>query len=545
MTITHRLLLGAALSLLAAQRAESQDPAAPFIRAIITAGALPEARHPLFREQGGVLDALYAAHGDQPFWDFGAGYTDFARAAIATLRAANERGLDSVDYDVPRLDSLLTAGPETDPTRRSGRDLLLSLAVARYLHDLRDGRVPEVPFEHVKPETPVAVAAALLERAGGGEPVEALAREVEPHLAQYRNLLRQLSLYRQLATTLVMRPLPRTLVRPGQRYAGRAELWRRLVAFGDLPSAVSFTPSSWYDSTLAQGVQRFQARHALTPDGVLGRGTREALSIPPAHRVHQITLALERLRWLPSLEGQRLLVVNVPAFELFAFDSIGGTGAPTLRMPVVTGGAFDHRTPVMIQPLRNVEFRPYWNVPRGILTAEILPAIIRDSRFLAKERMEVLGVRDSVLGDSVTPAMLTALQQGRFRVRQRPGPWNSLGLTKFNFPNRADVYFHGTPDTTVFHRARRDLSHGCIRLQDPAALAAWALREVPGWDLSRIDSALTGADTVRVPVQVKTAVLIFYTTAVATPEGGILFYEDIYDHDQRLQASLDAKSRAP
>src|SRR6185369_2580354 len=98
----------------------------------------------------------------------------------------------------------------------------------------------------------------------------------------------------------------------------------------------------------ADGVRRFQARHALTPDGVLGRATRVALSVPPAHRVRQISLALERLRWLPPLEGQRLLVVNVPAFELFAFDSIGGTGAPTLRMPVVTGGSFDHRTPVML-----------------------------------------------------------------------------------------------------------------------------------------------------------------------------------------------------
>ena len=543
MNCAPRWFLIGALAVCAAPQVRSQDPAAPFIRATLTAGTLPTARHPLFREQSAVLDALYAGHADEPFWDVGAGYTDFARAAIATLRAANERGLDSVDYDVPRLDSLLAAPAVIDPGFRSERDLLLTLAIARYLHDLRDGRVPEAPFEHLKPETPVAVAAALLARAGHGEPVETLAREVEPHLAQYRKLLRQLSLYRQLATTLVMRPLPRTLVRPGQRYAGTAELWRRLVAFGDLPSAVSFTPSARYDATLADGVRRFQARHALTPDGVVGRGTRDALSIPPAQRVHQITLALERLRWLPSLEGQRLLVVNVPAFELFAFDSIGGTGAPTLRMPVVTGGSFDHRTPVMLQPLRNVEFRPYWNVPRGILTAEIIPAILRDPRYLAKERMEVLGVRDSVLGDSVTPTMLTELQRGRFRVRQRPGAWNSLGLTKFNFPNRADVYFHGTPDTTVFHRARRDLSHGCIRLQDPPALAAWALRDVPGWDLSRIDSALTGSDTVRVPVVVKTAVLIFYTTAVATPEGSILFYNDIYDHDQRLQAALDAKSR--
>ena len=494
------------------------------------------------QDQTEVVESLYVRRGGAPIWDLGTGTTGLARAAIVTLRAAEERGLDPRDYDVPRLDSLLAAPADPDPVRRAETDRLLTGALARYLRDLREGRMTETPFAHLATATPVDEAVLLLERAAAGEPVEALAREVEPHLAQYRALLRQLSRYRLLSTTLDPRPLPAGTVRPGQRYAGVSELWRRLVSFGDLPAGVSFVPGIRYDTTLAEGVRRFQQRHALTPDGILGPATRKALAIRPEVRIRQISLALERLRWLPPLEGQRLIVVNVPAFELVAFDSIGA-GVPALEMRVVTGGSFDHRTPVMLQPLRTVEFRPYWNVPRGILTREIVPLLKRDPDYLRKQQMEVLGVRDVVLGDSVTPGILDALQQGRFRVRQRPGPWNSLGLTKFTFPNTDAIYLHGTPDTLAFARSRRDLSHGCIRLQDPAALAEWALRDAPGWGLTRIDEALTGGDTVRAAVVQRTSVLIFYTTAVATARGDVLFYEDIYGHDEQLRAALSARKR--
>jgi L,D-transpeptidase YcbB len=519
--------------LLGSVPARAQDPAAQFLRASILGSAAPERA---------VLDSLYHRRDDAPLWDQGTGYSDLARAAIVTLRAAAERGLDPRDYGVPRLDSILNAHADGDPARRAARDLLLSGALVRFLGDLRDGRVPDSPFAHLKAATPPERQAELIARAGRGVAVEALAREVEPKIAQYRSLLRQLARYRQLATTLDPRPLPAVTVRPGQRYAGRTELWRRLVSFGDLP-AVSFVASARYDSTLEDGVRRFQARHALTPDGILGPATRKALDIPPATRIQQISLALERLRWLPSLDGQRLIVVNVPAFELFAFDSIGGAGEPALRMSVVTGGSFDNRTPVMLQPLRTVEFRPYWNVPKGIMTKEILPILRRDPEYLRTQQMEVLGVRDSVLEDSLTPEILTALGEGRFRIRQRPGPWNALGLTKFTFPNTDAIYLHGSPDTTAFSRSRRDLSHGCIRLQDPPALALWALQGARGWGLERIDEALNGGDTLRAAVVKRTSVLIFYTTAVATVGGDVVFYEDIYGHDETLREALAGRKR--
>ncbi|HTK55386.1 MAG TPA: hypothetical protein VL295_01065, partial [Gemmatimonadales bacterium] len=218
-----------ALALFAAPLA-AQDPTAHFLRATLDAGRLPAASRADLADVDSALDAFYAARRDAPVWDLGQGYTQAARAAIVTLRVSDERGLDPRDYDVARLDSLAEAYPDTSAEGRAGRDLLLTVAITRYLRDLREGRVAGTPFAHVKERTPIPAVVGQLQRAGSGTPLEALAREVEPHLAQYRNLLRQLARYRQLVTTLDLRPLPTRVARPGQRYTGTAELWRRLVA---------------------------------------------------------------------------------------------------------------------------------------------------------------------------------------------------------------------------------------------------------------------------------------------------------------------------
>lgn len=522
---------------------DAQDPVSPFLRTAIEVGTLSIGRRSDISAYRPLLDSLYLARGDAPAWDGKDGYDQIARAAIMAMRASAERGLIPGDYDVPLLDSIAAAGPDPDPFRRAERELLLTLAIHRYLRDLRDGRVAVTPFGHLKAEVPIPADVALLTRAAAGTPIETLAREVEPHLAQYRHLLRELAKYRGLADSFQVRPLAAGRGEVGRRFAGGAELRRRLIAFGDLAEGDAGGDPSLYDSTLAAAVSRFQLRHALIPDGVFGSATRAAIQVRPATRVRQLVLALERLRWLPPLEGSRLVVVNIPAFELFAFDSIGGRGEPTLRMPVVIGSAFDHRTPVMLQPLQTVEFRPYWNVPRSILREEILPLLVADSLYLRKMAMEVVGPRDSVLGDSVTPAISRGLVRGRYRVRQRPGPWNSLGLTKITFPNNADVYLHGTPDTLAFRRTRRDLSHGCIRVREPARLAEWLLRGT-AWERPQIDSARTGTrDTVRVGIVAPSRVLVFYTTAAATPQGEALFYEDIYGQDRPLLAALAARGR--
>lgn len=262
-------------------------------------------------------------------------------------------------------------------------------------------------------------------------------------------------------------------------------------------------------------------------------------------RVHQIELALERLRWLPRLSSHPFLVVNIPAFQLFAFDSAGGAGAPSLTMKVVVGKAMDAKTPMLFQRLRYVEFRPYWNVPRSVLLAEMLPRLRRQPEYLRRHDMEVVSGEGRALGDSISPEIIRRLTKGELRVRQRPGPANALGLVKFAFPNAAGVYMHGTPERELFSQARRDFSHGCIRVEDPAAVAAWVLGFEEGWPPERIASAMKGTATVRVVLTLRLDVAVYYTTVVATPDGTPEFYRDVYGRDEALTELLRRTRPAP
>jgi len=269
----------------------------------------------------------------------------------------------------------------------------------------------------------------------------------------------------------------------------------------------------------------------LAPPFVQYRGLKLALaqyraSAPDSSAVHKIELAMERLRWLSELGSGRLLVVNIPMFRLWAFEKDRLDGMPSLDMGVIVGRAQTTRTPVFVSDMRSVVFRPFWNVPDSILRKEILPAVARDPRYLEKNDMEMIRSGDRVV------------------VRQRPGPNNALGLVKFVFPNPYDVYMHGTPARELFARARRDFSHGCVRVEDPVALAGWALERNEGWNRARITAAMGGTETQTVNLASSIRVVLFYTTAVYMPaDGTVRFAEDIYGYDASLERALKSRRR--
>ena len=207
-------------------------------------------------------------------------------------------------------------------------------------------------------------------------------------------------------------------------------------------------------------------------------------------------------------------------------------------MKVVVGKAMDTRTPMLYAEMRSVEFRPYWNVPRSILVKELLPSLRRNPGYLRVHDMELVGAKGRPLGNAVTGDVVRRLSRGELRVRQRPGPHNALGLVKFDFPNPASVYLHGTPDSLLFSRSRRDFSHGCIRVEDPVGLAEWVLRDRPEWGRVEIEGAMAGPASRRVLLTQPVAVAIYYTTAVAFPDGTVHFYPDVYGLDRLLDQAL-------
>jgi murein L,D-transpeptidase YcbB/YkuD len=260
-------------------------------------------------------------------------------------------------------------------------------------------------------------------------------------------------------------------------------------------------------------------------------------------RVRQIELALERLRWLPHAPEGRFLVANVPAFRLVAFRSATDE-RPALQTAIVVGRAARTQTPVFADELTHVLFRPCWYPPPSIIRNEILPALARNPAYLQRERMDIVAVTDdSSPALPLTAQSLQLLRSGRLALRQRPGPHNALGLVKFVFPNDYRVYMHDTPARSLFDRERRDFSHGCIRVKDPARLAEFVLSERPGWTAERIAAAMNGTRTMRVDVVPAIPVFIFYTTAIVRADDTVEFFEDIYGLDAVLDRALTAAGR--
>jgi murein L,D-transpeptidase YcbB/YkuD len=509
---------------------------------------------PLTPAERAELDQLYQPGDYSPLWvgDDGRPNGD-ARQALAEIASAADEGLDPADYGNARLEGLRSSVEgESPPGSRQTASFEAALAVGtlRYVRDLHLGRIDPrsigfrlslPPDRHDFP--------ALLRAAAADHRIAAFAADLRPRLAQYRALRELLPRYRALAadTSLELMPPPTETLRPGALSNALGILHRELAALGDLPPDTPPPPDSGrYEGPLIDAVKRFQVRHGLEPDGVLGKATMTALGVPLAWRVRQIEFALERLRWLPDLGERRLIAVNIPMFRLWAWDSIPPDGAPSMTMGVIVGRALSTQTPVFDEEMREVIFRPYWNIPRSILRDEILPAIERDPDYLGRQNMEIVsGAGDNAAPVSPTAEAVAALGQGRFRVRQLPGPRNALGLIKFVFPNEEDVYMHGTPAQELFARSRRDFSHGCVRVEDPVGLAEWALKDRSEWSRERIVAATADSQSSRVQLPRPIQVVLFYTTAAVMPEdGAIWFAEDIYRHDARLDRALARRSEA-
>jgi murein L,D-transpeptidase YcbB/YkuD len=230
-------------------------------------------------------------------------------------------------------------------------------------------------------------------------------------------------------------------------------------------------------------------------------------------------------------------VANIPEFRLRAYDKDFKVG---VTMNVVVGKSYGHSTPVFSDTMAYVVFRPYWEVPPSIIRAELIPHILKDPDYLATKGFEVVDSRRKVVSTgTVTSEVLGQLRAGKLFIRQTPGPKNSLGLAKFVFPNSYNVYMHDTPATEFFAKSRRDFSHGCIRLERPADLAAWVLRDNPGWNPDRIRAAMNGSAPQQVNLAHPIPVLIVYATVIVLEDGLVHFYDDIYGHDGTLQQVLD------
>ena len=517
------------------------------LKALIDAGVLSDLRWPNFTDYRIHVSKFYESGNYSAAWVRDDEPTPPAEAMIRLFKRASLKGLDPEAYDASRWDRRL-AKLAPSVSRPAGTDLVhfdlaLTVSTMRYISDLHIGRVNPQHFKFgldvgpKKYDLPELLRSQVLQ----AQDVDAVIAKAEPPYSGYRRVEAALERYSKLAQAGDGEPLPipEKAVRPGNTYQNLAQLIRRLRQLGDLASGRDGpVDATIYAGAVVDAVKHFQRRHGLEPDGALGRGTVTALNVPLSARVRQLQLTLERYRWMPPHFPEPPLLVNIPEFRLRIFQ--WEPGGP-LSMKVVVGRAYRHQTPVFANSMRYLIFRPYWNVPPSIQRSELVPKIRRDRNYLAKNQYEVTDSRGEVVTDGpVTDEVLSGLAAGALNIRQKPGPKNALGLVKFMFPNPYNVYLHGTPSTELFSRARRDFSHGCIRVQDPVGLAAWVLRNKPGWGVDRIRAVMNGDQTVQVNLDQPIPVLVLYATAFVEEDGEVRFYDDIYGHDAALEKVLAA-----
>jgi murein L,D-transpeptidase YcbB/YkuD len=515
------------------------------LHAIADTARNEDLRWPSFAPYKTEFAKFYEANGYSLAWLQNGQMRPQGLAVIEVLKNANSRGLEPEDYDASRWPLRLSKLRQNP----SERDLILfdtalTISTMRYIRAVHLGRAnpKQFNFQLDNGGSQFSLAEFIENKVANSTDPAADIQKLEPPFPGYRKLLALLPVYEEYARKddgEKLQTTPKT-VRPGQPYASLARLGRFLQLIGDIPSSTQLDPNATiYDGVLVDGVKHYQDRHGEDPTGELDARTINELNTPAAARINQITLTLERWRWLPHSFAQPPVVVNLPEYRLRAMNP---DGTVSFYKKVIVGKAYGHQSPVFEKDIQYVVFRPYWDVAPGIQRNEIAPHIERDPNYIAKHNFQVITAKGEVVTDNaVSPEVLQGIKTGRLMVRQKPGSTNSLGLVKIIFPNPEDVYLHGTDEPQLFSRDIRDFSHGCIRVDQPADLVAWVLRNNPGWDLERVKGAMNGdKDNLQVNLVTRIPVLIVYGTVAVNEENQIRFFDDIYGYDAALEKALTA-----
>jgi murein L,D-transpeptidase YcbB/YkuD len=483
----------------------------------------------------GALHEVYAARDEELFWVAGA--RSRARLLLDRLRAAEREGLRPSDYKPEALAAELAAARTPDELARV--EVLMSGAYLRYAADLREGRLnPERLDATLSPDRPSVVPVAALRGAMNSGDLDRHLDRLVPATPMYRELRRLLREYRTLAAQGGWPVLAEgETLRPGMTGQRVAALRQRLHASQDI--TVYDSEPDRFDAGLEQAVRRFQKRHGLTVDGLVGPNTYAALNVPVEARIRQIEVNMERWRWMPDELGERYVMVNLAGQQVELVDS----GFTELRMRAVVGKPY-RETPVFSDTMTYLDFNPTWTVPPTILEEDILPELRENPQYLAENDMTLYAgwsadapVLDASLidWDRVNPKLLP------YRIVQAPGPENPLGRVKFMFPNRHHIYLHDTPSRHLFDRPVRAFSSGCIRVEDPAALASALLAGSDGWTPERVAEELADPEPNRVRLADPLPVHLTYSTVWIGEGGTVNFRPDVYGRDARLAEALAAE----
>ena len=495
------------------------------------------------RAENSVASAMegFYAKGDTYLWITNEGVTDRARAAISVLQKAGEVGLNPADYKVE--EPILVGDAAADRQKLMTFELEMTKAVLTYIQDDVRGRIDPNRisdyYEFKRKDVNLKGSLSVMQRSPD---IAAYLSSRDPSSPQFQALKAELA---RLNGAQTADQQPRievnltSLLRPGgnsPELSKIVELIKRHGSDGlkaeNAMTLESYTGSSEYSPELVDLVKTFQQEKGMKPDGVVGKATIRALQGGDSqdNKLNKVIYAMEQLRWLPNDLGSRRVFINQPAFTAYYYND----NKQQLAMKVVVGSV-NHQTNFFQDQIETVEFNPYWGVPRSIIVNEMMPKLRQDPSYLDRMGYEV-----SVRGKVVSSSSLDWGRNPDVDVRQPPGNANALGQLKILFPNKFSIYMHDTPQKSFFARDMRALSHGCVRLSDPRAMAAAVL----GVDKEKIASDIGTGKNMSVPVPSKIPVYVAYFTAWPDADGKVQFFDDVYSRDTYLQRAMDATSKA-
>jgi len=496
-----------------------------------------EPRLPLpIQQRRDILRTYYEEQGGELLWL----RDDRPEELVATLDGAGDDGLRPDDYPTGQLISLMQETDFTDIRGLALIELYFSAAFLEYTSDLSVGRfLPSKVDPNFFLKARTLDQAAALKAVSEATTLDDFFESWQPSNGYYASLGGALAQHREFEAEGGWDPVPLgPALKPGMTDPRVADIRERLAVTDTADPAGPNGPDT-YDPDLVEAVERFQARHGLDVDGIVGPAVLVAMNVPVGERIQEIELAMERWRWMPRDLGEQYVMVNIAGFDLRRVKN----GETQQRMSVVVGKPYS-RTPVFSDHIRYIELNPYWTVPAGITLKEELgklrsnPAGLAGQGFEAVRGKEVFDLR-SINWANYGPGNFP------FQLRQRPGPKNALGRVKFMFPNEHSVYLHDTPSRSLFSRAERAFSHGCIRVSEPLDLAEQVLIAggVEGWPMDRINKTVATDKNTVVKLAQPLPIHLTYLTAWVD-ENGVNFRKDIYKQDAKLLAALGGKALA-
>jgi murein L,D-transpeptidase YcbB/YkuD len=491
----------------------------PFMQGVARAAAEDEA-----------VAAFYRSHGYEAIWT-DAEEDDRARlAALVTALSRSDHHALPVDTFTENAVRRHLRGVRTEADR--GRaEVELSRLFLAYAHAVQSGVTsPDAISEEIKRTAPRREGADLLQRLVDEPPAQAM-RSLPPATPEYAHLVRaRTELKRAAAAGGWGVAVPKGRYEIGSVGDGVVLLRNRLIAMGYLPR----TAQAVYDDNFADAVRRFQADHGLVVDGIAGGETVAEINREPRDRLAQVVVAMERERWLNVDRGARHIWVNLADFSVTLLDQ----GVPRFATKAVVGAARDdRRSPEFSDVMDHMVINPSWHVPRSIAINEYLPSF-RANRYANRHLLVYYRgqpiARERINFSAVTP------QNWPFQLRQPPSRSNALGLVKFMFPNRWNIYLHDTPEKHLFDRTVRAYSHGCIRLHQPFEFAYTLLEPQTGDPRGFFEAQLATGRETRVDLETEVPVHLVYRTAFATERGRMQFRQDVYGRDRAVIAALEA-----